>query len=74
MRRCRLLIGYYPTSSAPPRFRRNLPWSGRRGILGQAPTSAERKAEIERELKAYCALDKEAMIRIWDGRTETSLR
>jgi hypothetical protein len=29
-------------------------------------TSAERKAEIERELKAYCALDTEAMIRIWE--------
>jgi hypothetical protein len=36
-------------------------------------TLAERKAEIERELKAYCALDTEAMIRIWDGRPETSL-
>jgi hypothetical protein len=30
-------------------------------------TSAERKAEIERELKAYCALDTEAMIRIWEA-------
>jgi hypothetical protein len=28
-------------------------------------TSAERKAEIERELRAYCALDTEAMVRIW---------
>ena len=28
-------------------------------------TSAERKGEIERELKAYCALDTEAMVRIW---------
>ena len=27
-------------------------------------TSAERKEEIERELKAYCALDTEAMVRI----------
>jgi hypothetical protein len=30
-------------------------------------TSAERKAQIERELKAYCALDTEAMIRIWEA-------
>jgi hypothetical protein len=30
-------------------------------------TSAERKTEIERELKAYCALDTEAMIRIWEA-------
>jgi hypothetical protein len=37
-------------------------------------TSATRKAEIERDLKAYCALDTEPMIRIWDGRPETSLR
>jgi hypothetical protein len=28
-------------------------------------TSAERKEQIERELKAYCALDTEAMVRIW---------
>jgi Domain of unknown function(DUF2779) len=28
--------------------------------------SATRKAAIERELKAYCALDTEAMIRIWE--------
>jgi hypothetical protein len=28
-------------------------------------TSAERKTEIERDLKAYSALDTEAMIRIW---------
>jgi hypothetical protein len=28
-------------------------------------TSVERKAEIERELRAYCALDTRAMIRIW---------
>jgi hypothetical protein len=28
-------------------------------------TSAERKGEIERQLKAYCALDTEAMVRIW---------
>ncbi|HWS65774.1 MAG TPA: hypothetical protein VN325_23690 [Steroidobacteraceae bacterium] len=29
-------------------------------------TPVERKKEIERELKAYCALDTEAMIRIWE--------
>jgi len=37
-------------------------------------TSAERKAQIERELKAYCALDTEAMIWIWEafgGRRKT---
>lgn len=28
-------------------------------------TTAERKAEIERELRRYCALDTEAMIEIW---------
>jgi hypothetical protein len=31
-----------------------------------ADTSAERKQEIERELKEYCALDTVAMIRIWE--------
>jgi hypothetical protein len=30
-------------------------------------TSAERKAEIARELKEYCALDTEVMIRIWEA-------
>jgi hypothetical protein len=29
-------------------------------------TSAGRKEQIEREVKAYCALDTEAMIRIWE--------
>jgi hypothetical protein len=28
--------------------------------------SAEKKAQIERELKTYCALDTAAMIRIWE--------
>jgi len=30
-------------------------------------TTAERRAEIGRELKAYCALDTEGMIRIWEA-------
>jgi hypothetical protein len=30
-------------------------------------TSTERKTGIERELKAYCALETEAMIRIWEA-------
>jgi hypothetical protein len=30
-------------------------------------TSVTRKAQIERELKEYCALDTEAMIRIWEA-------
>jgi hypothetical protein len=37
-------------------------------------TPAERKEQIELELKAYCALDTEAMIRIWEvfgGRLKT---
>jgi hypothetical protein len=29
--------------------------------------TAERKAEIEQQLKAYCALDTEAMIRVWEA-------
>jgi hypothetical protein len=29
-------------------------------------TSAERKEQIALELEAYCALDTEAMIRIWE--------
>ena len=29
-------------------------------------TPAERKGEIERELKVYCALDTEAMLRVWE--------
>src|SRR6267143_1287580 len=37
MRRCRLLIGPYPTSSAPPCLRGNLPRSRPREILRQAP-------------------------------------
>src|ERR1022692_1617735 len=37
--RCRLLIGCYPTASAPPRLKRNLPRSRPRGILRQAPMS-----------------------------------
>ena len=36
-------------------------------------TSAERKKQIDAELRAYCALDTEAMIHIWrflDGEKE----
>jgi hypothetical protein len=29
-------------------------------------TTAKRKERIERELKAYCALDTEAMMRVWE--------
>jgi hypothetical protein len=28
-------------------------------------TTAERKAQLERELLDYCALDTEAMVRVW---------
>src|SRR5258706_2429428 len=31
------LLGIYPTASAPPRLKRNLPRSRPRGMLGQAP-------------------------------------
>src|ERR1700681_2763010 len=37
IRRCRLLIGIYPTSSAPPRLKANPSRSRPRGILRQAP-------------------------------------
>lgn len=31
------------------------------------PTTApQRREEIERQLRAYCALDTEAMVRIWE--------
>src|SRR6202051_3854354 len=37
IRRCRLLIGSYPTASAPPRLKSNPSRSRPRGILRQAP-------------------------------------
>src|ERR1700688_632746 len=39
IRRCRLLIGIYPTSSAPPRLKANPSRSRPRGTLRQAPSA-----------------------------------
>jgi len=36
-------------------------------------TSKSRKAEIERQLLAYCALDTYAMVRMWSAFTGTAL-
>jgi hypothetical protein len=44
-----------------------LPWSACISIvLAFCWTTAERKEQVERELKAYCALDTEAMMRVWE--------
>ena len=43
----------------------------------QPSTSAERKAELERQLLAYCRLDTLAMVRLWEffsGRGEEALQ
>jgi hypothetical protein len=37
-------------------------------------TSAARKAEIEQQLLAYCALDTYAMVRLWAAFSNSSLK
>ena len=39
-----------------------------------AETTLERRAEIERQLLAYCHLDTWAMVRLWAAFTNASLR
>jgi len=47
MRRCRSLLGHYPTASAPPCLRGNLPRSRPRRILRQAPGTLPQNNRVE---------------------------
>jgi hypothetical protein len=44
------------------------------GLFSGSLTSQTRKAEIEQQLLAYCALDTYAMVRLWAAFSGTSLK